>query len=58
MMCMKQVREEQRVKNKNYNKPEMEIILLNQSEDIVTLSSGADTGATPTVDYSTIWGEE
>lgn len=56
MMCVKQVREEKRVKNINYNKPEMEIIMLNQSEDIVTLSPGTDNGETPEVDYGAIWG--
>lgn len=56
MMCVKQVREEKRVKNINYDRPEMEIIMLNQSEDIVTLSPGADNGETPTVDYEKIWG--
>ena len=53
-----QVREENRVKNSNYNRPEIEIIMLSPFEDVVTLSRGEDNGETPEVNFDDVWGTE
>jgi hypothetical protein len=44
------------VKNIDYNSPEMEIIMLSQFADVVTVSEGKDDGKTPEVDYGSMWG--